>query len=193
MPELLTINTQALGTCTEEQFFQFCMQNRDLVVERDSKGKIFIMSPTFSLTGSYNAKILAELVYWNKQTRLGEVFDSSTGFTLPNTAMRSPDVAWIEKKRWDAVSDEDKEKFSHICPDFVIEIKSKSNSLKELKQKIQEWIKNGCRLAWLIDVNEEKVHIYKPNTTIKLVSFNGNLSGENVLPGFAMNLNDVLY
>lgn len=193
MSELLTtINTEAFGTFTDKQLLKFCSQNSDLRIERNNKGQLIIKSPTFSLTAHYNANILAEIVYWNNQTKSGVVFDSNGGFTLPDNAMRAADVAWIEKKRWDAVPENDKKSFSHICPDFVIELKSETDSLKILKQKMQEWIRNGCHLGWLIDTAGRKTYIYKPNSAIKMVSFDKKLSGENVLPGFEMNLNSVL-
>src|SRR5205823_5261862 len=135
-------------------------------------------------TGNYNASILAELVIWNKQKKPGVVFDSSTGFTLPDKAVRSPDAAWIDKKRWAGVPEEDKRRFSHICPDFVIELKSESDSLKELKLKMAEWISNGCRLGWLIAIDEQKTYIYQPKTAVKISPFNKILSAGKVLPGF---------
>lgn len=187
--EVLTINTQALGTFTDEQFFQFCIQNRDLRFERDKRKNIIVMSPTSSNTGLQNLSIASLLWFWNNENKLGYTFDSSTGFTLPNGSMRSPDAAWINQEHWEKVPQEDKDRFAHICPDFVIELRSKSDSLKVLKQKMQEWVENGCRLAWLIDLAEQKVYIYrKDGSTDVIGTFDEKVSGEDVLPGFDLEL-----
>jgi Uma2 family endonuclease len=126
---------------------------------------------------------------WNEQTELGVVFDSSGGFSLPNGAMHSPDAAWIALDRWNALTEDEKEQFPPVCPDFVIELKSKTDSLKTLQKKMQEWLENGCRLAWLIDVEARNVYIYRATQEAEEYPFSkGLLSGENVLPGFTLNL-----
>ncbi|QHT68662.1 Uma2 family endonuclease [Rhodocytophaga rosea] len=184
------ISTRSWGQLTDEQLFAFCQENRNLRFERTREGEIIIMSPTGGETGNRNIKIAARLELWNEEARLGISFDSSTGFILPNGAMRSPDVAWIILNRWQALSEEEKEKFPPLCPDFVIELRSKTDSLKILQKKMQEWIENGCRLAWLMDVQDQKVYIYRPGKKVEtLDSFNTKLSGGQILPGFELDLN----
>jgi Uma2 family endonuclease len=186
--ETLTLNANR-RILTEKQFLYLCVQNRDLRFERDKKGNILIMSPAFSVTGKYNAYISAKLWNWNNKYKLGYVFDSSAGFTLPNGAMRSPDASWIAKKRWEKIPQYDRERFAHICPDFVIELRSKSDSLQQLQEKMKEWIENGCRLGWLIDPVQEKVFIYRANNENSVInSFRVKLSGEDVLPNFKLDL-----
>ena len=156
--ETLVINTDAFEM-TEDQFFRFCIQNRDLKIERNYNKQIFIMSPTGFETGKRNAEIIFQLENWNRKYKSGYVFDSSTGFTLPNNAVRSPYAAWIKKERADNLSENEKKQFAHICPDFIIELKSKSDSLKNLQEKMEEWINNGCGLGWLIDFEDKKTYI----------------------------------
>jgi Uma2 family endonuclease len=187
----ISIHTES-ANLTEEQFFKLCSENKELRLERDANKNIIVMSPTGSNTGKYNFKLALSLGKWNEQANNGHCFDSSTGFTLPNGAMRSPDVSWIANERWNALSNEDKDRFAHICPDFVIELLSKTDSLAQTKEKMQEWISNGCRLAWLIDLENKTTHIYKYNTEIKQQSFETTLSGENVLEGFELKLNEIV-
>lgn len=191
--EAITLYTEKLTGFDEEQFFQFCIQNQELKFERDKNQNIIIMSPTGTLTGNYNFKIIRILGNWNELNNLGYCFDSSTGFTLPNKAMRSPDAAWIAKKRWENIPLNDKERFAHICPDFIIELKSKTDSLTTLQNKMQEWLENGCRLGWLIDFENKTVYVYKPNHEVSVInSFKNPISGEDVLIGFELNLNEIL-
>jgi Uma2 family endonuclease len=178
---------------SEEEFFQFCQMNDTLEFERDSQGNIILMSPTGSFTGNFNLRVSGQLFLWNEENELGEVFDSSTGFTLPNGAVRSPDVSWIRTERWDMLSQDQKERFAPICPDFVIEIRSKSDGLKYLLDKMLEYIANGSQLAWLIDRFENKVYIYSPGKPVIVhESLQVMLSGESVLPGFTLNLGAVI-
>ena len=146
------------------------------------------MSPTGSFTGGFNSKVLTELGIWNKENQLGEVFDSSTGFTLPNGAIRSPDVSWIKSENWDVLSEEEKEQFAPICPDFVIEIRSKSDELQYLQDKMEEYLANGAELGWLIDRFEGKVSIYRSGQGVIVHdTMDIELSGEPTLPGFVLN------
>ncbi|MFH0867467.1 MAG: Uma2 family endonuclease [Bacteroidota bacterium] len=189
--ETVVINTEALRM-TEEDFFKFCIQNRDLQIERDSNQNIFIMSPTGGITGKYNSFFTAKVWLWNEKKKSGYVFDSSTGFTLPNKAVRSPDVAWIEKTRWENLPLDDKKRFAHLCPDFVIELLSESDSLQTAKNKMQEWIDNGCQLGWLIDLEQQKIFIYQHNKEITtLDGFDRTVSGGNVLSGFELNMEEL--
>lgn len=144
---------------TDEQFFQMCQKNRDYRFERTASGELLIMPPTGSDTGNRNFDIVVELGIWNKQPKLGKGFDSSTGFTLPNGAERSPDASWVKIERWNALTPEQQEKFAPICPDFVVELRSRSDSLKELQEKMPEYIENGAQLGWLIDRKNKQVEI----------------------------------
>lgn len=174
---------------TDDEFFTFCQMNDTLDFERDSDLNIIFMSPTGSSTGNTTSTILGELYFWNKQTNLGYCFDSSTGFLMPNEAIRSPDVAWIKKERWEKLTTEQKEKFAPLCPDFVIEVRSKTDSLKYLQEKMNEYLANGCQLGWLIDRLEQKVYIYRPNKEVEtMASFELTLNGEDVLPNFVFEL-----
>lgn len=178
---------------SEEKFFQFCQMNDTLELERDSQGNVIVMSPTGTFTGGFNSKVLIELGIWNKENGLGEVFDSSTGFTLPNGAVRSPDVSWVRSERWESLSIEQKEKFAPLSPDFVVEIRSQSDDMRYLIDKMDEYIANGTQLAWLIDRFDKKVHIYKADRSITIhESIQVTLSGESVLPGFELDLAEIL-
>ncbi|GLU53275.1 Uma2 family endonuclease [Dyadobacter frigoris] len=178
---------------SEEDFFQFCQMNDTLEFERDSHGNIILMSPTGSFTGNFNSQVSGKLFIWNENLGQGEIFDSSTGFTLPNGAVRSPDASWIKNERWNLLTDEQKEKFAPICPDFIVEIRSKSDELKYLLEKMEEYIENGTRLAWLIDRLDGKVYIYRSDKSITILdSLQVKLSGENVLPEFFLDLESLI-
>jgi len=188
--DYITINTDALNM-TDDEFFNFCIQNSNLRIERDSNQNIIIMHPTGNITSNRNINIGSLLYIWNRKHSLGYVFDSNAGFTLPDKSMRSPDAAWIKKERWEKISMEDRERFTHICPDFIIELKSASDSINQLKEKMQEWMENGCRLGWLIMPDERKSIIYRANGTQEEVTFEKKLSGEDVLPGFELDLKEL--
>lgn len=174
---------------SEEEFFAFCQANRELRIEKDQNGNVIIMPPTGSETGRFNTELITELNLWNRQTGLGLVFDSSTGFKLPNGAVRSPDASWIRKERWDTLAPADRKKFAPLCPDFVVELRSETDNLEKLREKMAEYIENGCQLAWLIDRSSEEVHIYQPQKDILHVhGFDQSLSGEDILPGFSFDL-----
>ena len=173
---------------TDDEFFTFCQANRDLKFERNAKGEIIIMSPTGGITGKKNSKLSAKLDYWNEVHGLGEVFNSSTGFLLPTGAVRSPDAAWVTQSRWQALTYPEQEKFPPLCPDFVVELMSPSDTLPPAQEKMEEWMANGCRLGWLIFPQEEKVLIYEGTTTEEVTGFDQILSGGDVLPGFSFDL-----
>lgn len=177
---------------TDEQFFQMCQKNRDYRFERTASGELLIMPPTGSDTGNRNFDMVVELGIWNKQTKLGKGFDSSSGFTLPNGAERSPDVSWVKIERWNALTPEQQEKFAPICPDFVVELRSRTDSLKELQEKMQEYIENGAQLGWLIDRKNKRVEIYRPGKHVEILDNPASLSGENVLPGFVLHLQQIM-
>ncbi len=146
----VTIHFPWITSMTVQEFYQFCLANQDLRIERTANGEVIIMPPAFSDTGNRNIKISQQLANWSDQDGSGESFDSSAGFTLPNGATRSPDLAWIRLERWNALSDEQKASFAPICPDFVIELRSSSDTLSSLQEKMQEYLSNGVILGWLI-------------------------------------------
>jgi Uma2 family endonuclease len=184
----LTLNLRPTIQLTDEEFEQLCRSNPELRLERSAKGELIAMSPAGSDSGRYNAKLITDLTNWNRQYGSGETFDSSTGFTLPNGAIRSPDAAWIEQSRWNSLSSEEKRKFAPICPDFVIELRSPSDEIKALQDKMQEYLTNGLRLGWLIDPNTQTVEIYRPGQPVEMLHNPSTLSGESVLSGFVLNL-----
>jgi Uma2 family endonuclease len=187
----LTVNLPSIKLMTVEQFYEFCQANPELRIERNVSGKVIVMPPAFSDTGNRNFKIAVQLGNWAEQDGTGETFDSSAGFTLPNGATRSPDASWIKLERWNALSEEQKASFAPICPDFVIELRSKSDRLNELQSKMQEYIDNGALLGWLIDRKNRKVHIYRPNREPETLDNPEIVSGEPVLPGFVLQMEKI--
>lgn len=184
----LTVNLDPIIHLTDEQFFQLCQVNRDLRFERTAKGEMIIMTPAGGESSNQNAELTVDLGLWNRQAKLGVVFDSSCGFKLPNGADRSPDAAWIASPRWDALTPEQRRKFPPLAPDFVIELRSPSDDLKPLQEKMQEYLENGVRLGWLIDPQNCRVEIYRSDRPVEVVSTPARLSGENVLPGFMLDI-----
>lgn len=192
MYEPITLDVSPLGILTDKVLYQLCIINRDMPIERTCKGELVINMPTGSETGNKNSYLTAMLFMWNRIYKLGKVFDSSSGFTLPNKAMRSPDAAWVAIERWQALTPEQQETFAPLCPDFIIELRSRSDRLKTTQAKMEEWMENGCRLGWLIDYSQEKVFIYRANGTINEVeSFENTLSGEDILPHFELDLREL--
>ena len=185
------VNIPPVAKLSDEQFYQLCQANRDLKFELTAKGELIIMPPTGGETGKRNSELVADLTIWNRQTKLGVVFDSSTGFKLPNGANRSPDAAWIPAERWNNLTSQAREKFLPLCPDFVIELRSPTDSLKTIQDKMQEYIDNGTRLGWLINPQDQQVEIYRPSQESEILNSPGNVSGENVLPGFVLNLDAI--
>ena len=180
--------TIQIASMSHEQFYEFCLANRDLRIERTATGEVVIMPPVFSDTGNRNIRISQQLANWADQSGTGEAFDSSTGFTLPNGATRSPDASWIKLDRWNALSDEQKASFAPICPDFVIELRSSSDTLSSLQDKMQEYIDNGAELGLLIDRKNLTVHVYRPNQTPKILDAPSSVSAEPELPGFVLQM-----
>ncbi|EAM52530.1 Uma2 family endonuclease [Crocosphaera watsonii WH 8501] len=183
----LEINCDSLQM-TDEQFFQLCQDNRDLRFERNSNGDILIMSPTGGETGNRNSSINYQLYAWNLQNKLGITFDSSTGFKLPNKADRSPDASWIPLKKWNNLTPQQRQKFLPLCPDFVIELRSPSDSLKTLQNKMKEYLENGTKLGWLINPKAKQVEIYRQGKEVEILDNPTTLSGEDVLPDFVLDL-----
>jgi Uma2 family endonuclease len=174
---------------TDDELFAFCAANKELRIERDENGQLIIMSPAGGITGNLNFRLTGIFAQWAEQnSHLGYGFDSATGFRLRDKSMRSPDVSWVSKEKWEKLALDDQEKFAPVCPDFVIELRSKSDSISQLKSKMEKWISNGCRLGWLIDPLNKKVYIYTPTSTDELSGFSSKLAGGNVLPGFELDL-----
>ena len=187
----VTVNLNSIIKLTDDQFYQLCRDNPDVKFERNANGEIIIMSPTGGETGKYNIEIAADFVIWNRQTQLGVCFDSSTCFKLPNGADRSPDVSWIKQERWDTLTPEQKEKFPPIAPDFVLEIMSPTDTLKKTQEKMQEYMNNGIKLGWLIAPKTRRVEIYRPGQAVEVLQSPTALSGEDILPGFILNLESI--
>jgi len=173
---------------SDDQFYQLCQSNEYYKFEQTAKDELIILPPSNLITGNREAELNGNLMIWNRQTKLGKVFSSSTVFTLPNGGKRSPDVAWIANERWDSLSIQEQEKFPKICPDFVIELRSRTDSLSQLQEKMQEYLNSGLRLGWLIDPQNQQVEIYRQNQSVEILSLPTSLSGENVLPGFILEL-----
>ncbi|MEG4800678.1 Uma2 family endonuclease [Microcoleus sp. ARI1-B5] len=187
----LTLNLNPIIKLTDEQFFQLCQENENIRLERTAKGELVIMSLAGGETSSSNAGLTAQIWNWNERNKLGKVFDSSTGFKLPNGANRSPDSSWVKLERWDALTPEQKKKFPPICPDFVVELMSPSDSLKETQDKMKEYRDNGARLGWLINRKSRQVEIYRQGAEVEVQESPANLSGEDVLPGFVLSLESI--
>ena len=176
---------------TDDQLVKFCADNGDLRIELTAERKLIVMPPANPETSSKNYSINGELYVWSKQDGTGVGFESSAGFTLPNGAVRSPDASWMSKERWEAVPEDDKLRFSHVAPDFVAELRSPSDSLAILQNKMEEYIENGVRLGWLIDPFQRQVHIYRLGQTVEVLEYPASVSGESVLPGFVLNLQEI--
>jgi Uma2 family endonuclease len=184
-PITLSFRNVALS---DDQFYQLCQDNENWQLERMAQGELIIMPPVGGLSGNRESNLIGELWLWNRQTKLGKVFSSSTIFTLPNGAKRSPDVAWVKSDRWESLTLEEQEKFPPLCPDFVIELRSRTDSLSQLQEKMQEYLNSGLQLGWLINPQEQQVEIYRPNQAIEIVQLPTILSGEKVLPEFILDI-----
>ena len=194
--ESLTLNVPPTVGLTDEQFYQLCVANKEWRLELTAEGELIIMPPTGGESGISNASLTAKLYNWNDQTQLGKVFDSSTEFRLPSGAKRSPDVSWVIRARWEALTPEQRKRFPPLSPDFVIELRSETDSLEKLRLKMREYLANGIRLGWLIDPQTPLVEIYRHSQDVETINFSFDepptLSGEDVLPGFVLDLTPIL-
>jgi Uma2 family endonuclease len=177
---------------TDEQFFQLCQRHPDLKFEHTAEGELIIMSPIGGETGDRNSELNFQIRAWNRQTKMGKVFDSSTGFKLPNGATRSPDTAWVSVEQWDALTLDERETFLPLCPDFVVELMSPSDSVEKVREKMREYQDNGAKLGWLINRKAQHVEIYRPNQPVEVLSSPRTLSGEDILPGLTLDLAGIL-
>jgi Uma2 family endonuclease len=184
----LTIQLPSSAPFSDNQFYDLCRANPELRIERNANGEIIFMSPTGGETGNRNSEINADFVIWNRQAKLGKVFDSSTCFKLPNGADRSPDVAWIRQERWNALTPGQREKFPPIAPDFVLELMSPSDTLETTQAKMQEYMDNGVQLGWLINRSGRQVEVYRPKQAVEVLQTPKQLSNEAVLPGLVLEL-----
>ncbi len=178
---------------SDRAFWRLCQANRDLRLERNANGELIVMPPAAADSSNRNMSISGQLWHWNQQAGLGVGFDSSAGFTLPNTAIRGPDASWMTKDRWDALPKVERERFAHICPDFVVELRSKSDDMSTLGKKMEEYLAQGVRLGWLIDPRSGTVEIYRPGRPVEKLDKPATLSGEDVLPGFVLDLKGILF
>ncbi len=189
----LPLHIPQLDRFTDEELVRFCLANPELNIERDEHENLYIdVSPTHLLTSTNNSELNGEFIIWNRKTKAGKVFDSSGGFFLRDKSMKAPDVAWIQKQRWDALTSAPKRSFPYLAPDFVLELESDSGNINELKLKMEKWIANGVRLGWLVSPRELQTYIYRPGEAVEMKGLSETLIGEPVLPGFETILADIL-
>ena len=187
----IVLDLRPVVSLTDEQFYELCRANGELRIERTAEGEMSIMSPTGGETSRRNAQLIAQLVAWANQDRTGVSFDSSGGFLLPNGAIRSPDAAWVRLVAWLKLTEQQKEKFIPLCPDFVVELRSATDSLQELQAKMEEYVANGARLGWLIDPQERRLYVYRPQAQVEVSDNPETVSGDPALKGFVLNLQGI--
>ena len=180
-----------LRKMTAQEFFEFCQVNRDLRLELTCEGDLIIMPPTGGKTGIRNSKLNIRLGSWAEQDGTGQTFDSSTVFTLPNGAKRSPDFAWASNERWNILTEEEQEQFPPLCPDFVVELRSRTARLVNLQRKLEEYMANGAQLGWLIDPQERQVYVYRPGADAEQLNAPQTISGDPVLRGLTLDLQEI--
>ena len=176
---------------SDDEFENFCRQNPDVEMELTEEGELVIMPPTGGITGNRNFSLIVMFGNWTEKDKSGIGFDSSTIFRLPNGAKRSPDLSWVKNERWGKLTDREREKFPPLCPDFVVELRSPSDSLKNLQNKMTEYIENGAALGWLIDPSERKVHVYRPNAETEIINDPKQISGAPLLAKFTLKLEKI--
>ena len=196
-PELATgtspivIHMQPVLNLSEDEFFHFCQINRELRIERNAQGELIIMSPTGGESGDQDSEINMQLRNWSKRNGTGTTFSSSTGFRLPNGSVRSPDASWISYARLNTLSKEQRRKFIPLCPEFVIELRSPSDLLSDLRAKMQEYLENGVQLGLLIVPEQKRVYIYQPNQPVQELEGCDTVSCDSVLPGFELVVKEI--
>lgn len=187
----LIVHLQPVLELSDDQLYEFAQLNRELRIERNAQGELIIMPPTGGETGQRNAEITMQLRLWAKRDGSGATFDSSTGFRLPNGAVRSPDASWIKQSRLAGLSDDDKKKFIPLCPDFVIELRSETDSLSVLQEKMQEYLDNGSQLGLLIDPEQKRVYVYRPEVEVEELENPETVSGDPLLASFVLDLREI--
>jgi Uma2 family endonuclease len=189
---ILPLRIPAYEKFTDQELIDFCLANPDLGVERDENGQLFInMPPTFIISSYFNNEVLFELTKWNRKHKLGKILQSNTAFYLPDTSLKGPDAAFISNEKWNSLTNEQKRSFPYLVPDFVAEIRSQSDNLKELQNKMLKWVENGVKLAWLIDPNTKMTSVYNLEGHFEDIPFDSALTGYNVLPEFSVVLSDI--
>ena len=186
----LKLNVQA-AHLSDEEFLQLCQENPELRIEMNARGELVIMPPTGMKTGVRNGVFNFHFVEWAKRDGSGVAFDSSTMFTLPNGAKRSPDASWVKRERWDALTEKQQEGTGPLCPDFVVELRSPSDRLSVLQEKMQESLNNGVQLGWLIDPIDKQIYIYRPDQSVEVLEDPVSLQGDPVLPGFLLPVQEL--
>jgi Uma2 family endonuclease len=189
---VVTLDLRSTVELTDERFEQICQSNRDLKFERTAIGELVVVALTGGETGLRNIKLSARLEMWNDQSGTGVAFDSSTGFRLPNGAIRSPNAAWIRLDRWEALTLEQRRKLVPLCPDFVVELRSPSDDIEDIQAKMKEYLDNGLRLGWLLDPETQRLEVYRGDRPVELLDNPSQLSGESILSGFILNLTGIL-
>ena len=187
----VVLHLQPVVELEDDQFFELCQINRDLRIERNAQGALLIMPPTGGKTSEHNAEITMQLRIWAKHDGTGVSFDSSGGFVLPNDAVRSPDAAWVRRSRLEGLTAEQRKKFIPLCPDFVLELRSPTDSLGILQSKMQEYLDNGAQLGWLIDPETRRVYVYRPASPVEYLDKPDLLTGDPVLAGFVLDLREI--
>ena len=191
--DIFTLDIPQSRSWSDDELFEFCAANKELRIERDKNGYIIVMSPSGGFSSHCNSIVQGELYIWNKANRFGKIFDSSGGILLADGSMRAPDLAFLSKEQWNSLKENEKSQFLPICPDFIVEVRSKTDRLNVLQQKMEAWISNGCKLAWLIDPLEKKAYVYSPIKEVNVISgFDQKLSGEDILPNFEFDLSLLL-
>ena len=189
---MFTFDISPLVQLTDEAFAELCRANPDMKFERTARGELIVVSPTGGESGVRNSRLTTRVGVWTEADNTGVAFDSSTCFKLPNGALRSPDAAWIRLERWETLTPKQRQGYPPISPDFVIELRSPTDDLSELQSKMQEYCENGVRLGWLLDPQNQRVEIYRPGQAVEVLQSPLSLSGEDVLPGFTLNLDRIL-
>jgi Uma2 family endonuclease len=194
-PVPLMVTARSGLRVSPKAFWRLCCANPDLRLERTARGELIVMAPAGSDTGHRNADLTGQLWLWNRDAGLGFSFDASAGFTLPNGSVRSPDASWIAHDRWEALALEDRKKFAPICPDFVVELTSPSQEGRRsrVREKMHEYLDQGARLGWLLDPKSAEVEVYRPGRPVETLTRPATLSGEDVLPGFVLQLRGILF
>jgi Uma2 family endonuclease len=188
----IVVQLQPVLELTDDKLCEFCQVNRDLRIERNARGELIIMPPVVSDMGDRNAELAMQLRNWAKRDGTGKTFDSSAGFRLPNGSVRSPDASWVRLARWEALAAEEKKKFAPLCPDFVVELRSESDRLRTLQEKMQEYMDNGAEMGLLVDSSQRQVHIYRRDQEVEILDEPVSVSCDPVLPGFTLDLTEIL-
>ena len=183
-----TVRMRRATRLTDDQLFQFCQDNAELRIEQAANGDLIIMAPVGSEGGHRNFNLYIPFGIWHEKTKLVKFFDATSGFRLPNKAMRSPDAAWVRQEKIDKLTQKEWQTFAPVCPDFVVELRSRTDRLPAFQEKMAEYLANGAQLGWLVDPLEKQVFVYRPGQPVEHLSSRTTLSGEPVLPGFTLDL-----